>query len=503
MTTAYDKLIAKTRERHLLGSTAQLLGWDQQALMPEQGIEFRARQLQLLARLVHRMLTDPELGDLLAAANDELAGAAPESVEAVNVRELQRLWDRSTRVPEDLVAELSEVESLAQHEWAKARAADDFARFLPWLERLVTLERRKAEALGVPEGGELWDALGDLYETGMRAAALESLFRSLRQELVGLLEELRAGGTPPARSLDVPLPIEDQRRFVRFASEAIGFDYTRGRLDVSTHPFCSGSQPRDVRLTTRFTEDELFDALYSTLHESGHGIYEQGLRYEHAGTPMGLAVSLGVHESQSRLWENTVARSRAFWDWLTPRLGGFFGARLAGWSAEDLWRAANIVQPSLIRVEADELTYNLHVMVRFELELLLFRGELEPRDVPAAWNERYRDYLGIEVPDDRRGCLQDVHWSAGLFGYFPTYTLGNLYAAQLYAKAEAELGPQAERFREGDFTTLRTWLGERVHRQGQRWLAPDLVREVTGADPDPAYLITALRTKLRDVYRVA
>jgi len=505
MNPAYTRLIEKTRESALLSSTSALLSWDQEVLMPKKSVEYRAKALKQLAEMVHRMTTDPELADLLQACEEDKALMSdPTSVTAVNVREIRRDHDRSTRLPEELVAELSEVTSLAQHEWAQARAKKDFERFRPWLERMVTLMRRKAEHLGTPEGGEAWDALGDLYETGIRAKDLEPLFAALREELSTLLRDLEENGKAPNASLlEVPSSKEQQKAFVEFVTSRMGFDYDRGRLDVSTHPFCSGTHCNDVRLTTRFHESHSLDALGSTMHEAGHGIYEQGLLSEYTGTPMGSSVSLGVHESQSRMWENMVGRSEAFWDWLSPQLPEFFGDAFAAYGPRDFYGASNIVRPSFIRVEADELTYNLHVMVRFEIELALMRGEVEAADIPDLWNEKYLASLGIEVPDVALGCLQDVHWSAGLFGYFPTYTLGNIYAAQIYATAERQLGDLAPRFSKGKFAPLKTWLNENIHAQGQRYLAPDLIRHVCGEGPDSSYLIHYLSEKLRPIYGLA
>lgn len=504
MNSAYSKLIEKTRANALLSSTSALLAWDQEVLMPERSVEYRAKALKQLAEMSHRMSTDPEIADLLMACEEDQALLTdPTASTAVNIREIRRSYDRSTRLPEELVAELTEVRSLSQHEWAKARAAKDFSRFLPWLQRMITLMRRKAEHLGTPEGGEAWDALGDLYETGIRAHDLEPLFTSLREELSSLLRDLRENGTAPNSSLlDVPSTGAQQRAFVHFVTSQMGFDYQRGRLDVSTHPFCSSTHSNDVRLTTRFHESHSLDALGSTMHEAGHGIYEQGLPYEHVGTPMGSAVSLGIHESQSRLWENMVGRSRGFWEWLAPRLPEFFGDAFAAYGPRDFYGAANLVAPSFIRVEADELTYNLHVMVRFEIELALMRGNLEASDIPQVWNEKYRESLGIEVPDDSMGCLQDVHWSAGLFGYFPTYTLGNIYAAQIYAQAERDLGDLSPRFEQGEFAPLKTWLNQNIHAHGQRYLAPDLIRHVCGEAPDSSYLIRYLSGKLRPIYGI-
>lgn len=500
---AYTRLLDRIREAALLGSSAAILHWDQETMMPPRGLEHRARQLEQLARLCHEWTTTPEIGDLLAEceADPELT-ADPESDEATNLREIRRAYDRATRLPKTLVGEIARTTSLAQAEWARARAASDFARFRPWLEKLVHLMREKARCLGWPEGGEAWDALADDYEPGITSKALEPVFTPLRARLAALVAELNERGVrPDERFRSVRLPVDAQMAFVRFVSESLGFDYERGRLDRSTHPFCGGSHADDVRITTRLAEDDLLDGLGSTMHESGHGIYEQGLPGEHFGTPRGSAASLGVHESQSRLWENHVGRSRAFWRWCAPILPRFFGDAASDFDADALYRAANLVRPGFIRVEADEATYDLHVMARHEIELGLLRGELEAADVPAEWNRLYRELLGLRVPDDRRGCLQDVHWSAGLFGYFPTYTLGNLYAAQLVDAARRALPDLDDRIERGDFAALREWLREHVHRHGQRWRPSELIERATGRPPAVEPYLAYLETKLREVYR--
>jgi len=502
--TAYDELVRLSREATLLGGTAGLLGWDQEVLMPAGGIAFRGRQLAQLARLRHEIMTSPRMADLLAACEDDPAiTGEPRSSSAVNVRELRRDHDRATRLPGSLVEEEAQLASEAQHTWAEARASRDFTRFRPVLQRVVELLRRKAECYGWAEGGEIWDALAEDYEPGCTAAEVEAVFTPLRERLSALVRDLMDRGTPPsARFNELILSVEDQKRFVRFVSESIGFDYDRGRLDVSTHPFCSGSHPGDVRLTTRFHQSNVNDALGSTMHEAGHGIYEQGLSMDDWGTPMGSSVSLGIHESQSRMWENQVGRSRAFWEWLHPRLGDFFGDRTAGLSLEDVFGAANVVKPDFIRVEADEATYNLHIMIRFELERLLLRGDLDVADLPDAWNARYRDLLGIEVPNDAKGCLQDIHWSMCAMGYFPTYTLGNLHAAQLLEAAARDLGDLDAMFARGEFEPLRRWLNRNVHAHGRRFRAAELCEEVTGEPLSPEPLMRHLEGKLRPLYGV-
>jgi carboxypeptidase Taq len=497
----YQELLDRMRQRAVLSGAMGILSWDQEVMMPTGGLAQRARELSLLAALTHERLVDPRLKELLDRAED--LEQLPDGASA-NLREIRRSVERATRLPTELVAEIAETRSLAQNAWTESRKDSDFDRFRPWLEKLVGLMQRKAECLG-SESGEAWDALAEGFEPGMRAADLQVLFAPLRERLSTLVQELAEVPTDRAPDDDIDrrkLPRSEQEAFVRHVAGQLGFDFSRGRLDVSTHPFTGGSHCGDVRITTRFREDFILDALGSTMHEVGHGLYEQGLSPAHVGTPLGEAVSLGIHESQSRLWENQVGRSLPFWHWCRDMLPRFFGAGLSGFTAERLFHSANRVQPSPIRVEADEATYNLHIMVRFDLELALIRGELPPADLPAAWNESYRDYLGIEIPDDRRGCLQDVHWSCGLFGYFPTYTLGNLYAAQFFAQAEADIPDLPEQFARGEFSPLKQWLNQNIHCKGQLHRAAELCRTVTGSPLSPAPYLEYLETKLRGVYGV-
>lgn len=494
---AYDALCRHGAETFLLTSAAAILSWDQETGMPPGGADQRADQLALLARLAHERTVDPRVAGWLAACEDD-AGLLQDPAAAANVRGFRRDHDRAMRLPPGLVAELAALESRAQVEWAAARPANDFARFLPWLERMVALQRQKADCLR-RDGMSRWDALADLYEPGMRAAAIRELFGPLRQRLVALRQRLDLGRRPDDSIGRLEFPLERQRALVRAVLEALGFDFTRGRLDVSAHPFCTGAFG-DVRLTTRFGPANVLDALGSTMHEGGHGLYEQGLDSRCRGTPLGEAVSLGIHESQSRLFENHVGRSRAFWHWCRPLLREHLGPAVEPHAADDLWRSANVVEPGLIRVEADEATYDLHVMIRFELETALLAGDLEARELPAQWNRLYADYLGVTVPDDRRGCLQDVHWSCGLFGYFPTYTLGNLYAAQFAAAARHALGDLDAMLARGEFAPLLGWLRQHVHRHGRRFEPGELCRLATGAPLSSQPFLDYLEAKFAAVY---
>ena len=498
----YEELLDIARQAHLIGGATAILEWDQEVYMPDGGLEFRSRQLSLLASREHALLTDPRVGDLLAACEDDVALVEdPLSVSAVNIRELRRIFDRRTRLPRSLVEEEAVLASRGQHAWREARAASDFNAFAPTLEKIIDLLRRKAECYGWAEDGEPWDALAEDYEPGCTAADMEKVFTPLRSSLQALLQDLMGSSSSPPDDFNTrALPIEKQSAFVHYICAQIGFDFNRGRLDVATHPFCSGTHSSDVRLTTRFHENNVNDALGSTMHEAGHGIYEQGLLLEHTGTPMGEYVSLGIHESQSRLWENQVGRSHAFWQWCHPKLEEFFGDAVSDLDLETVYGGANIVKPDCIRVEADEATYNMHIMIRFDIERRLLRGDLAVEDLPGVWDESYEEFLGVTVPDAARGCLQDIHWSMTSMGYFPTYTLGNLYAAQFFEQAVEDMPDLHEQFAAGSFEGRRTWLNTTLHAHGRRYRAGDLCREVTGKPLSAEPLLRHLEGKLRPLY---
>jgi carboxypeptidase Taq len=496
---AYAELIRRVRETALLGSCASLLGWDERTYMPRLGSAHRAEQMALLARLAHETFTAPEVGELLAAVEDSPLTAAADGEAAANVREIRREYDRAVKLPKELVEEMARVTTRAQQVWQEARAANDFPAFQPWLEKVVRLERQKADAIGYRTAP--YDALLDEYEPGATVAEITSLFADLRAELAPLVAAVAASGRQaPRELLQRDYPVEAQRQFGEAAAAAIGFDFTSGRLDVTTHPFCSGIGPGDCRLTTRYNPRQFNESFFGTLHEAGHGIYEQNMPAEHFGTPCGSHASLGIHESQSRLWENSVGRGRPFWEHFFGRAKQSFPAALGGVRPDDFYFAINDVRPSYIRVEADEATYNLHIIVRFELEQALMRGDLVPADVPGAWNDKFRDLLGLTPPDAARGCLQDIHWSMGGIGYFPTYTLGNLYAAQLMEQARTDLPGLEDDFRKGEFGRLKSWLTEKVHRWGRRFSAGELCRRATGRPLSHKPLIKYLNGKYQELY---
>jgi carboxypeptidase Taq len=454
--------------------------------MPRGGANHRGEQLALLAGLAHDRATDPRIGELLSAIEGSELVSDPDSAEAVNVRELRRDYDRETRLPRRLVEELARVAAMSSQTWMKARDENDFASFAPWLEQTFSLAREKADAIGWES--ERYDALLDDYEPGMTSAQLSALFTGLVKDLVPLVTALEENNPPKPR--EPGLPVDKQRVFSEGVAAEIGFDTESGRFDLGPHPFCTQIGPGDVRIALRYRAENFSSGFLAVMHEMGHALYEQGLAPEHYGTPMGDAASLGIHESQSRLWENLVGRTDGFWRHFYPRYQAASGDSSI---SRDQFRATmNRAEPGLIRVEADEVTYNLHIVIRFEIERALLTGNLEAKDVPAAWNDMYQQYLRITPPTDREGCLQDIHWSEGLIGYFPTYTLGNIYAAQLFQAADESVGPLEESFARGDFGGLRTWLSENIHRHGRRFRPAVLIEMATGKKPDSRPMISSL-----------
>lgn len=495
MTDSYESLLSRMRQIGQLESIEALLDWDQETYMPPNGIASRAEQLALMAGLVHQRRADPEIGALLS----RLDGDAQDPAVATNVREMRRTHDRATRVPADLVSHIARVSALAKAAWVDARNEASFSRFAPHLKELLGLKRELADCIGYE--GERYDALVDEYEPGMRAERIAAVFTPLREWLTKFAQRmLDAPKQPDATILERHYPQPAQEALGRKLAKAIGFDFASGRIDVSVHPFCSGMTPSDVRLTTRYNESFFSSAIFGTLHEAGHGVYEQGLDSDHVGTPMGSAVSLGIHESQSLLWECMVGRSAAFWEYFYPDCQSAFPEALGGVSLDAFVASVNTVRRSLIRVEADEVTYGLHIVLRFELERDLIEERLTVEDVPEAWNAAMKRFLGVTPPNDAQGCLQDVHWSMGAFGYFPTYALGKIYAAQFYAAAERDIGDLNERICKGDFATLLEWLRENIYRRGQQFRAEDLVREVTGQGLSAEPFLQYLEKKYSPIY---
>jgi carboxypeptidase Taq len=497
MTNAYERYREHMAEIRALNSALGLLSWDQETCMPADGLGARAEARAVLSGLVHDRTVSDELGDLLA----ELAASGTDGAHAANVRETTRDRDRAVKVPRELVTELARVTTLAQQAWARARQEDDWPLFAPLLTEVLALRRRQAEALGY--ANEPYDALLEEYEPGARIEEVTRVFADLRAELIPLVAAIGEAGPRDDGALRRRCPRPAQAVLCREVLQTMGFDFQAGRLDTSAHPFTTGVGARDVRLTTHYDEDDLAISLFSTIHEGGHGLYEQGLPAAEAGLPLGEAVSLGIHESQSRLWENQVGRGRAFAAWLLPRLGKHFPGVFDDVDPDTVYAAVNVVRPSPIRIEADEVTYNLHIILRMELERALLRGDIEVDDLPGLWNERMSADLGVSPRNDAEGVLQDIHWSFGLFGYFPTYALGNIYSAQLYEAAGAELPDLDERIARGELRPLLDWLREKIHAHGRRYPAGELCRRATGRDLDSRPFVTYLRRKFGALYHLA
>lgn len=486
----YRKLLELSRELALLQDTEALLSWDQETQMPRDGVAWRAEQMAWLGGEIHRRFTRSEVGDQIAAC--ESAAFDPDSDEAANVREWRHAYDRATKLPASLVEEFEKSRALAKSAWAESRKASDFSAFAPHLEKLIDLSRQRAESWGYEDC--LYDALIDDFERGAKSADLRRLFDGLRPELVAIADEALAREPFDGSKLAGDYPVERQQAFNREVAEAIGFDFNAGRIDTAVHPFCTGLGPRDTRLTTRYDESDFRSSLYGVLHEAGHGLYDQGLRGDCHGQPVGKAVSLGVHESQSRLWENHVGRSLAFWECWLPRAVHYF-PHLAGLTPEEMTRACNQARRSHIRVEADEVTYDLHIMLRFEIETAIFNGDLAVADIPGEWNRLFEDYFGLKVGHDAEGCLQDIHWSLAIFGYFPTYSLGNLNASHLYAAALEQRPGIVGQLAAGDYSGLLGWMREKIHQPGSRHLPNDLIARAAGAPATPSPHLAHLKRR--------
>jgi carboxypeptidase Taq len=501
------KELAKLRERAGeladLGGIAGLLLWDQNTLMPRGGAGARADQIEALERIQHDRLTDPELAALLDALEPWEASADPDSDDARLIAALRRDHHKASRVPTALAAEMSSAAAHAQEAWMHARDARDYALFRPSLEHVLELAHRYAACFdGTGDFAHPYDVLLDDYEPRLTTAELSALFERLQQELVPLVAAA-ASGQNGSRTLPGHHPVVSQHKLLAEVLTAVGFEADHWRLDDSVHPFARSMAHTDVRLTTRWEEDDLAMAFYSCLHEFGHGLYEAQMDPRHYRTTLAEATGLGVHESQSRLWENLVGRSRPFCEWVLPLLRSHLGDPFEGMDVEELYRGVNRVELSLIRIEADETTYNLHIALRFELELALIEGRLEVKDLPEAWDEATHRLLGLEVPDLLHGVLQDIHWGAGMIGYFPTYTLGNLMAAQLWSALSAQLPDVEGDIAAGRFAGLREWLRENIHRHGRKYDSRELLRRATGEELRVEPFLDYLQSKLLDTGQLA
>ncbi len=484
----------------LLGSIADVLEWDEQTGMPAQAGDYRATQVSTLRAMKHRHLTCPRFGEQLQQLSDAL-GSELDSHEDIptTVRCLQMDYQRHCKLPVDLVEAISQATTKGQQTWVSARRNNSFAEFLPALQQIVRLKQTAADHLA--SGGDRYEALIDEYEPGVQISELATLFDELRAPLVQLVEQCQERSVQARVDLlERCYPIEAQRQLSHYVAQKLGFDFERGRLDDTAHPFCTTLGPDDCRILSRYHERWFPSGLFGTIHETGHGLYEQGLRRDWFGLPPGSCTSLGIHESQSRLWENQVGRSSAFWEWLYPECQQRFPGALTGVPLASFHRAINAVRPSLIRVEADEVTYNLHILIRFQLERALMAGDLQPQDLAGAWDDSYQSLLGIRPSAAADGVLQDVHWSAGLIGYFPTYTLGNLAAAQLFEAAQKQLPDLLADLRHGRFDGLCRWLRERIHQHGRSYRGSELVEMASGKHLTAEPLLRSLRTRYFDEF---
>lgn len=495
----FEILQARLTDLASLGQAIAVLDWDHQVNMPPGGVQARAAQVSLLARLQHEMATSDEMGRLLEAAESEMAGIDYDSDAAGLLRAARFDYDQETRFPTAFVEQMSRLTTEAHEIWAKARANKDFASFAPTLEKLMELARQGAEYLGYED--HPYDALLNRYERGMTAARVKEIFDGHKPQLVELIAAIgEVEGRVSDALLHQNFEVDRQREFSLWAAKAIGYDFARGRLDVAVHPFCTSFTRGDVRMTTRYYDDFFNPAFFGVLHEAGHGLYEQGIGEGIASTILGSGTSLGVHESQSRMWENIVGRSREFWQFALPKAQELFPAQFGNASVEDIFKAANRVERQFIRVEADEATYNLHIMLRFEIEVGLLEGSIRVADLPQVWNARFEEYLGLTPPDDAEGVLQDVHWSAGLIGYFPTYALGNLLSVQYFNKALEQHPNLRAEFAQGKFDTLLNWLITNIHQHGRKFTSEELTQRITGTGIDSAPYIRYLQGKFKDVY---
>jgi carboxypeptidase Taq len=486
----YAELRRRLGEVEDLRQAAELLSWDQTVMMPPTGAAIRAEQLTTLSRLAHQLFTSDAIGELVERLRPYEESLPYDSDEASTIRVTRRDWEKERRIPAELAAEQAKLASEGQEVWVEARRNSDYAAFKPWLDRTLELKRRYVACFEPYE--DPYDPLLDDYEPGLRTAEVREVFDALKPELKALVAD--AGSTEVDEFMRGPFPVDRQREFSLTVLERFGYTPRSFRLDETVHPFASGTSTQDIRLTSRYSEGDL-TSIFTAMHECGHGIYEHGVAQTLDRTPLGHGVSSAFHESQSRLWENVVGRSRSLWEFFYPRLRDTFPDVLGDVDVDRFHRAVNRVRPSFVRVDADEATYSLHIILRFELEQELLSGELSTDDLPEAWNARFKEYLGLDVPEDRLGVLQDVHWSGGSFGYFPTYALGNVIGLQIWEVVRAELPDLDDQFARGEFEPLHAWLRERVYRHGRKFTPSELLERVVGGGMDAGPYVRYLREK--------
>jgi len=498
MATTLDQLKSVLAEITDLNRASALLAWDQETYMPSGAAEARGDQLATLGRISHIKFTAPEVGTLLENLKKETASLDPDSDDARLVKITAHDYEKATRVPPEFVAEIAKVTTLAHEAWVKARQESEFSLFQSHLEKIVELTHRYVSFF--PPADHPYDILLDDYEPGMKTADVKVIFDALRPQQVELIQAISERSQVDDSFLYQNFPEQKQWDFGVEAITRFGYDWDHGRQDKAVHPFTIGIAPTDVRITTRVNENNFNEMLFGTLHETGHALYELGLPLSYDRTPLGVAASLAFHESQSRLWENLVGRSLPFWEGAYPRLQEIFPDQFGEVSLETFYKGINKVAPSLIRVEADEATYNLHVMLRLEIEIGMIEGNIPVKELPDVWNAKMEDYLGLTPPNDALGVLQDIHWSGGSIGYFATYALGNLIASQLWERAQNDLGDLDHQIRCGHFDELLKWLRQNVHQYGHKYEPQELIQKITGSKIDPAPYLRYLRTKFGEIY---
>ena len=495
--STYEDLIEISEQLRNIQRSLYLLAWDERTYMPEGAIEGRSESKAELSQIYHKKLTSEETKRIIDELNKESAQAEMDEIQKVTVREMTRDFERKYKIPDELIKEMSKVSTKAQSAWEKAREKSDFELFLPHLEKQVELKKEVAEYIGYEN--EPYDAFIDEYEPGFTAEKIDEVFEPMKKELSSIATEIFSKGLEPGEDIfeGKKFEVDKQKKFCKWLAGELGYDYDHGRLDKAVHPFTMGMDD-DVRITNRYNEENL-NSLFSLTHETGHALYEQGLPSEWYGHPLGRRISMGYHESQSRMWENFVGRSKEFIDYIFPKLRKEFSS-LEDNTKEGFYKRINRVEPTFIRVEADEVTYNLHIALRFDLELGLFRDEIGAGETKIVWENKMDEYLDIVPEDPANGVLQDIHWSAGQFGYFPTYALGNLYAAQIYDTVEQEIDGLRSQIAQGNFDELRNWLRENIHQHGRKYKAAEMTKRLTGEGLDARYHIDYLKDKYSPIY---
>ncbi len=500
MQQTYQKLARKLEELGQLEQIMGILHWDQEVIMPRGATQARAAQIASLAGVAHEKRTDPAVGELL----NQLESNGPANLgphELCNIREARRAYDRETKVPMELVQELAELSSKGHHIWAKAREENKYSDFAPVLERLIELQKQWAHHIE-PET-PTYDVLMDIYERGLTMEHVDPIFELLKTELVPLIRAIQESDYQPDTSfLQGEFSVAQQEKLGRTISEALGFDFDKGRMDVSVHPFCGGADPTDVRITTRYGSDNFMESLFAVIHETGHAMYEQGRMERDRALPVSEALTTGIHESQSLFWERMISKQKAFCEHYMELFATTFPDNLKEVSVQAFYEAINICRPSFIRVESDEVTYPMHIILRYEIEKGIFDGTYAVSELPEVWNNKMQDYLGIRPATDAEGILQDVHWSGGAFGYFPSYTFGAMYACQFYNAIRKETPDLEQWIRKGEFQSIRQWLSQKIHVKGKLLSTEALLREVTGEVLNPQYFVAYLKNKYHEIYRL-